>query len=190
MEDSNLSNGAPAPQESSGQSSSSAAWSPVLICLITATFTLGGSVLPSFMDGRKEADKLAMAKEASCLKRIDDQEANFRALAKDFSVSMGRFDVELRDTSRGMKALAPQLPELSDNGRKIAVYSNRELNETTVDLVTAIAQAIYGKPESIKETAETLERLIPQWTEQYFQEVDALASKRSECTSNASADKR
>ncbi|WP_283184123.1 hypothetical protein [Pseudomonas svalbardensis] len=183
-------NGSPVPQTSIGQNGGPTNWGPVLICLITATFTLGGTVVPSFMDGRKEAGKLTQEKEAACIKRIDDQEANFRALAKDFSVSMGRFDVELHDGTRGMRVLIPQAAELSDNGRKIAVYSNRAMNETTVDLVTAIAEAVYGSVETVKETSEKLDRLIPQWTERYFQELDAIASKRAECTSKTSADKR
>ncbi|VVN23201.1 hypothetical protein PS682_04507 [Pseudomonas fluorescens] len=159
-------------------------WMTAIVAAITAAGTLGGTFISSYVEGVRSDRKLEREMQSECVKRVDDEEKQFRSLAEGFNVSIGRFGISLMNSDSNEKML-PTLLELSDTGRRLGTHYSPEFNSTTTALIDEIVTQILhpsGEHPSIDAKQE-------KWQAEYSSSLKSFDNRRNACSSNTSLKK-
>lgn len=179
----------PAPNPSPGDSENKggAGWMTAFVALIAAAGTLGGTMIPSYLDSLKADRKLDADMQSACIQRVDNEEQKFRSLAESFSVSIGRFEVALNNSESNEK-MVPKIEELSDTGRRLGVHSSTQFNDATINLVSEIASQILH-PSKDGSEEPSIDALITKWHSGFSDSLKELNDRRAACSSKTGSSK-
>lgn len=179
----------PATNQGSGESENKGGtgWMTALVALIAAAGTIGGTMVPSYLDGLKADRKFEIDARSACIQRVDNEEQKFRSLAESFSVSIGRFEVALRNSDSNEEML-PKIQELSDTGRRLGVYSSTQVNDAIINLVTEIAsQILHPSKEGTEQPS--IDALVAKWHSGFSDTLKDLSDRRAACSSKTRSSK-
>ncbi|MGY2337999.1 hypothetical protein ACW9HW_01980 [Pseudomonas sp. SDO5532_S415] len=157
-------------------------WSPILIPAITGLLVLAATMSTGVTSWMTASQTAEIANRQSCIARIDTQEQNLRVKADLFISALGNLMAMTGYGDFKNEIYNSRLDELMKAGYSFSVYAPAELSVLSLNLVTALKNALNERDDKISnEYLEKFNKNHDKWRYEFQKFMNSISSDRSRC---------
>ena len=157
-------------------------WSPILIPAITGLLVLAATMSTGVTGWMTASQTAEITNRQSCIARMDAQEQNLRVKADLFIGALGNLMAMTGYSDFNNETYNSRLDELMKAGYSFSVYSPAELSVLSLNLVTALKNALHEKDDKISDNyLDSFNKTHDKWRDEFQKFMSSINSDRRSC---------
>jgi hypothetical protein len=143
---------------------------------------LAGTMSSSVTGWMTSSQSAELTNRQSCVSRLDAQEQNLRAKADLFVSALGNLMAMTGYSEFQNETYNTRLDELMKTGYSFSIYAPAELSVLSLNLVTALKNALHEKDDKISDKyLDSFNKNHDKWRDEFQKFMNSINSDRRSC---------